>query len=115
MSKLTFSFPVDERLLEQFAAVAKLRGCATEALLVDLMHELVHRDSELQAFPNGVEAENLPLPAEIEAGYDEWIRRKVQVAIDSANAGRVVSAEEVEARFAAKRAETQRKLSDHGK
>ncbi|MFO1113513.1 MAG: hypothetical protein U1E35_06525 [Rhodospirillales bacterium] len=37
------------------------------------------------------------------AEHDAWFRRQVQTGLDSANAGRVVPAAEVEARFAARR------------
>ena len=39
-----------------------------------------------------------------------WVRRQVQVGLDSANAGRLVAAEDVEAEFATRRDETRRKL-----
>ena len=44
------------------------------------------------------------------AEHDDWFRRQVQVGLDSANAGRLVAAEEVEAAFATKSDETRRKL-----
>jgi len=39
-----------------------------------------------------------------------WFRRQVQAGLDSANAGRLIPAAEVEARFAEKRAATRRQL-----
>ena len=40
------------------------------------------------------------------AEHDAWFRRQVQAGLDSANAGRLIPAAEVEARFAEKRATT---------
>ena len=48
-----------------------------------------------------------------EAADDEvWFRREVQIGIDQANAGQLVSADEVEAEFAARRAATRRRIAD---
>ena len=44
------------------------------------------------------------------AEHDAWFRRQVQAGPDSANAGRLIPAAEVEARFAEKRAATRRAL-----
>lgn len=92
MSEKTCSFKVDETLMEQFAARAKKLDRDWDELLRDLMRDFL-------------------LEQEEEPEYEEWVRQKVQVALDSVNAGRVVSAEEAEARFAAKRAETLRKMT----
>ncbi|AGI10576.1 hypothetical protein [Xanthomonas citri] len=46
----------------------------------------------------------------IDADYDAWFRRRVQAALESANAGNLIPAEEVEAEAAAWRAATRRKL-----
>ena len=42
--------------------------------------------------------------------HDAWFRRQVQAGLDSANAGRLIPAAEVEARFAEKRAAMRRRL-----
>jgi hypothetical protein len=42
--------------------------------------------------------------------HDAWFHRQVQAALDSASAGNLVAGDEVEARFAARRAETRRRL-----
>lgn len=42
--------------------------------------------------------------------YDAWFRREVQKGLDSANAGNLIPAADVEARFAAKREATRRRL-----
>ena len=49
------------------------------------------------------------------AAYDAWFREQVQIGIDSANAGNLIPAAEVEARFAAKRAATRRRLEGAAK
>lgn len=46
------------------------------------------------------------------AEHDAWFRRQVQAGLDSANAGHLVPGEEVEARFAARRAETRRSFDN---
>lgn len=94
MSETTFTFQVDEHLMERFAAAAKECDSSSEQLLRDLMRDYVDQQQDSQ--------------------YDAWFRRKVQAGIDDANAGRVVSAEEVEAEFAARRAKTRRNLTRSG-
>ncbi|NIK46769.1 hypothetical protein [Variibacter gotjawalensis] len=48
-----------------------------------------------------------------EAGdYDAWFRQEVDKALASADAGLVLESEEVERRFAARRAETLRKIGN---
>lgn len=47
---------------------------------------------------------------EVDAEYEAWFRREVQKGLDSANAGNLVPATDVEARFAAKRGATRRRL-----
>jgi predicted transcriptional regulator len=49
---------------------------------------------------------------EDEAEYDIWYRRQVQLGLDSADAGRLVPADEVEAEFARRRTEAGRKPDD---
>lgn len=44
------------------------------------------------------------------AEHDAWFARQVRSGLDSDNAGRLVPGETVEAEFAARRAETRRKL-----
>jgi hypothetical protein len=47
-----------------------------------------------------------------EAEYDAWFRRQVQTGVDSANAGNLLAAEDVEAVFAARRAQTRSGLDE---
>jgi predicted transcriptional regulator len=89
MSETTFTFQLDESLKEEFTAAAKRANRGVEEVLCDLVREFVECET----------------PAN-----DDWFRRKVQAGLDDANAGRLVSGEEVEAEFAARRAETLRKL-----
>lgn len=94
MTEATFTFRVDEALKAQFSTVAKSRDRSGAQLLRDFMREYVQQQDA--------------------AAHDAWVRQQVQIGIDSANAGRLVSAEAVEAEFAARRAETRRKLTGAG-
>lgn len=93
MSETTFTFRVDEGLKDQFSAAAKSRDRTGAQLLRDFMRDFVKQQQEA-------------------AEHDSWFRREVQIGLDAANAGDVVSAEEVEAEAAAWRAETRRKMAD---
>ena len=42
--------------------------------------------------------------------HEAWFRQQVQIGLDSANVGNLMSNEDVEARFSARRAETRRRL-----
>jgi len=91
MSEVTFTFRVDEALKSQFAAAAKERDRTGAQLLRDFMREFVRQQEEA-------------------AEHDAWFRRQVQISLDSANAGNLIPAAEVDAKFAAKRAATRRRL-----
>ncbi|MHB1950730.1 MAG: CopG family ribbon-helix-helix protein [Acidiferrobacteraceae bacterium] len=91
MSEATFTFRVDEALKDEFTTAAKDRDRTGAQLLRDFMRDFVRQQQEA-------------------AEHDAWFRRQVQVGLDSANAGHLVPAEEVEAEFASRRAETRRKL-----
>jgi len=93
MSETTFTFRVDDGLKEQFTAAAKDRDRSGAQLLRDFMRDFVKQQQEA-------------------AEHDAWFRRQVQVGLDAANSGDVVSAEEVEAEAAAWRAETRRKMAN---
>lgn len=92
MSEATFTFRVDEALKSEFAQAAKLRDRTGAQLLRDFMRDFVRQQQEA-------------------AEHDAWFRRQVQQGIDSANAGDLLPAEEVEAEAAAWRAETRRRMS----
>ncbi len=91
MSETTFTFRVDEGLKDEFSMAAKSRDRTGAQLLRDFMRDFVKQQQEA-------------------AEHDSWLRREVQVGLGAANAGDVVSAEEVEAEAEAWRAETRRKL-----
>ena len=92
MSEATFTFRVDVGLKDQFATAAKSRDRTGAQLLRDFMRDFVKQQQEASE-------------------HDVWFRREVQIGIDAADAGAVVSAEEVEAEAQAWRAETRRKMA----
>ncbi len=91
MSETTFTFRVDEALKAEFSTAAKSRDRNAAQLLRDFMRDFIRQQQET-------------------AEHDVWFRRQVQAGIDSANAGNLVSSNEVEARFAAKRAATRQRI-----
>lgn len=91
MSEATFTFRVDEVLKNDFATAAKASDRTGAQLLRDFMREFVQRQQDA-------------------ANHDAWFRRQVQIGIESANAGRLVPAADVEAHFAVRRAATRRRL-----
>jgi len=91
MTDATFTFRVDESLKDQFTTAAKGRDRTGAQLLRDFMRDFVRQQQEASA-------------------HDAWFRRQVQSGLDSANAGNLVPAAEVEAKFAARRAATRRRL-----
>ncbi|MEB0140562.1 MULTISPECIES: hypothetical protein [unclassified Undibacterium] len=90
MSEATFTFRVDEDLKDQFSTAAKNRDRTAAQLLRDFMRDFVKQQKA--------------------AEHDIWFRHQVQIGLDSANAGNLLPAAEVEAKFAAKRAATRRRL-----
>lgn len=91
MGDATFTFRVDEGLKDQFSTAAKSRDRSGAQLLRDFMRDFVRQQQDL-------------------VEHDTWFRQQVQLGLDSANAGRLVPAEDVEAEFTARKAETRRKL-----
>ena len=91
MAEATFTFRVAEDLKVAFGEAAKAQDQTGAQLLRSFMRDYVKRQQE-------------------QAEYDDWFRRQVQTGIDTANAGNLVSAEEVETGFAKRRADTRRKL-----
>ena len=94
MGQATFTFRVDEELKENFATIAKTLDRSGAQLLRDYMRDIVRRQQDA-------------------AQHDVWFRDQVQIGIAAANAGDVVSAEEVEAEAAAWREETLRKMNSN--
>lgn len=95
MSEATFTFRVDESLKTEFASAAKARDRSSAQLLRDYMRDFVRQQEEA-------------------AEHEAWFRRQVQIGLDSANAGDVIPAAEVEAEAEAWRAETRRKMANIG-
>lgn len=93
MSEATFTFRVDEDLKNDFANAARTRDRTGAQLLHDFMREYVRQQGET-------------------AEQDAWFRRRVEIGVESADAGNLVPAADVEAHFAARRAATRRKLAE---
>lgn len=91
MSEATFTFRVDGTLKDQFTTAAKSRDRTGAQLLRDFMRDVVRQQHE-------------------SADHDTWFRQQVQMGLDSARAGRLVPAKDVESEFAARRNKTRRKL-----
>lgn len=91
MNDATFTFRVDESLKAEFSTAAKNRDRNAAQLLRDFMRDFVRQQQEADE-------------------HDVWFRRQVQIGLDAANAGNLIPAAEVEARFAAKRTATRRRL-----
>jgi predicted transcriptional regulator len=92
MSEATFTFRVEERLKNEFSTAAKSRDRTGAQLLRDFMRDFVKQQQEASE-------------------HDTWFRREVQIGLDAANAGDVVSADEVEAEAVAWREETRRRMA----
>lgn len=92
MSQATFTFRVDDTLKAAFAQAAQAEDRTGAQLLRGFMRDFVRQQQEV-------------------AEHDAWFRREVQVGIDSANAGELIAAADVEAEAAEWRAQTQRKLT----
>ncbi|MCL2830440.1 MAG: hypothetical protein FWD77_06860 [Betaproteobacteria bacterium] len=93
MSDTTFTLRLDKNLKAEFTSAAKANDRNGAQLLRDFMRDFVRQQQE------AVE-------------HDSWFQRQVQAGIDAANAGDLISAEEVEAEAAAWRSEIHRKMSD---
>lgn len=91
MNEATFTFRVDETLKNEFASAAKARDRTGAQLLRDFMRDFVQKQR-------------------VAAEHDAWFRHQVQIGLESANTDRLVPTAEVEAKFAARRAATRRRL-----
>ncbi|HUB90179.1 MAG TPA: hypothetical protein VMA74_10705 [Dyella sp.] len=89
MGSATFTFRVDKDLKNAFSIAAKAHGCTSGQLLRDFMRDYVKQQEEA-------------------SDYDTWLRAKVQKPQASADAGNLVPAVDVEARFVARRAAAQK-------
>lgn len=86
MTDATISFRVDQSLKDEFANAAKVKDSNSVELLREFMRDYVKQQQDATA-------------------YDDWFRREVQIGIDAADAGDVVSDEQMEAEAIAWRAE----------
>lgn len=91
MAESTLTFRVEKGLKAAFSEAAKAHDQTGAQLLRAFMRDYVKSQRE-------------------HADYDAWFRRQVQAGIDSANAGNLTPADEVEAKFTKRRADTFRKL-----
>ena len=92
MAIKTITIRVDADLNAAFSKAAEARSRTNEDLLREFMQDYIETqrtDSE----------------------YEEWFRRQVQIGIQDADSGNIISAEEVEAEFTALRDSSQKKLS----
>ncbi|MDO5679418.1 MAG: hypothetical protein Q4G54_03745 [Pelistega sp.] len=91
MSNTTLTFRVDEELKAEFSSAAKAQDRNAAQLLRDFMREYVKQEQE-------------------SGEYDAWFRTQVQTGLDSANAGKLIPAAEVKAKFAARRAASLKRI-----
>ena len=82
MTQATFTFRVEEDLKKNFATIAKSMDRTGAQLLRDYMRDIVRQQTEKEE-------------------HDTWFREQVQIGLEAANSGDVISAEEVEAEVAA--------------
>jgi len=92
MNEATFTFQVDESLKDKFTMAAKACDRSDADLLRDFMREFIEQQQSTD-------------------DADALFRRQVKAGLESASAGRLVSAEEVEAEFSARREKTQRSIA----
>lgn len=92
MSDATFTFRVDDGLKAEFANAAKAHDRTGAQLLRDFMRSYVAQQEETQQ-------------------YDAWLAKKVELSRASAEAGNLIPAADVEARFAARRAATRARMA----
>jgi predicted transcriptional regulator len=81
---ITFTFRVDEKLKSQFSAAAKAHDRTEAQILRDFMRDFVMQQARF-------------------AKHEDWFNEQVQLGLKSADAGHLVSNEQIEAEFAARR------------
>lgn len=91
MAETTFTFRVDDVLKNEFSKAAKAYDRSGAQLLRDYMRNIVKEQKERSA-------------------HDLWFREQVQLGINSANAGDIISSEEIEAEAKEWRLKIQSKL-----
>ena len=73
MSESTFTFRVDTTLKSQITMAAKARDRSSAQLLRDFMREFVQQHEQATS-------------------HDAWFLHQVQIGLDAANAGKLISA-----------------------
>jgi predicted transcriptional regulator len=91
MKESTLTLHVDQALKEEFTTLAKSLGLSSEDVLSRLMRDFIRLHQE-------------------DGGYDAWFHQQVQAGFESAQAGHLIPADEVEAEFATRRAASRNKL-----
>ncbi len=89
MREATFTFRVDEALKAEFSTATKVRDRSGAQLLRASCADLCASSRK-------------------PAAHESWFHHQVHIGLNSANAGNLISAAEVEAKFAARRAATRR-------
>ena len=92
MTEATFTFRVEESLKQEFSSFAKEIDRSGAQLLRDFMRDFVKQQQEA-------------------ASYDAWFQKQVEMGLDEANSGQLVSQEDVKSRFEEKRASLLAKLA----
>ena len=92
MTEASFTFRVEESLKKEFSSFAKDMDRSGAQLLRDFMRDFVKQQQEA-------------------ASYDAWFQKQVQIGLDEANAGQLISHEDVKSRFEEKRASLLAKLA----
>ncbi len=90
-----FTMKLEADLRDEFMAEAEAVHRPASQIVRDLMREFIQRQHEARE-------------------YDDFLRHKVDLARESLHAGRGRSNDEVEADFAARRAELQRRADEAG-
>jgi predicted transcriptional regulator len=97
MAEETSTLSVDAGLKKQFDAKALEAGCDRDQVIRDFMVDYVNRE-----------------PVD-RAAYESWLRAEVQIGIDEADAGELISNDEVEAESIAWREQLRGKVADPAK
>lgn len=85
MAETTITIRINPELKDAFARAAEARNRTDEDLLREFMQDYIETERT-------------------DSEYEQWFRRQVQIGIDAADTGELISGGEVEAEFAALRA-----------
>lgn len=88
MIEVTFTFRADESLKKEFSSFTK----DMDRSRAQLLRDFIKQQPEV-------------------VSYGAWFQKQVQIGLDQANAGNLILHEDVEAKFAAKRATTLARLT----